>query len=234
MIKLIKKLIGFIILLLLLGLLLFVGKGYLEYKEVTDEAAIETKVNDLRNKSNYTVLSDININMQNAQIAIEDKRFYKHGAIDIIGTVRALVVNIKSESLAQGGSTITQQLAKNFYFMDDNNGTKKIAEAFVAHKLESLYSKEEILEMYLNIVYYGDNNYGIYEASINYFNTKPQDLSIAQSSMLAGLVQAPSVYALSNHDNRTYIRQRQVLKAMLDQDYINQNEYDAALNETVY
>lgn len=232
--KFIKRLLISMIIIVVVLVSLLVVSGYREYQVALNNNPLTEKVNEIRNSDKYTTLNQISPYMRNAVVAIEDKRFYKHGAIDMIGLLRALSVNLITGDLRQGGSTLTQQLAKNFYFMKDESPTRKIAEAFMAKKLEKEYSKDEILELYLNTVYFGDNNYGIYDASVGYFNVYPSQLSLAQASMLAGLPQAPSVYALSKHDNRSYDRRRQVLTVMLKQKMITQEQFNNAINVIVY
>lgn len=229
--KLIRRLILLILIIALIGSAILIEMGYLDYKQQVSENSIDSVVEQLRTRDNYVKLNEMSSYMPLAIVAIEDKRYYQHGAIDVIGTTRAVVVNLVSKKLVQGGSTITQQLAKNLYSLNTKNGIKKISEAFLAVALEKKYSKKEILEMYLNIIYYGDQHYGIAQAAKGYFNMTPAQLDLARCALLAGLPQAPSIYALSNHDERTYQRQQQVLKAMLDQQLITAIDYNQALNE---
>ncbi|WP_277488667.1 MULTISPECIES: biosynthetic peptidoglycan transglycosylase [unclassified Breznakia] len=209
------------------------GVGYLGYKDVTDKVSIEEKVNQIRSDENYVTLDEISQYMKDSIIAIEDRRFYDHGGVDYYALARSVVVNVTNQG-NQGGSTLTQQLAKNMYFMDDNTGIRKVSEAFVARELERNYTKDEILEMYLNIVYYGDGYYGIYDAAKGYYNTHPKDLTLTQASVLAGLPQAPSVYALSNKNEITKDRQKQVIKSMLELNMITKREYEEAMNAEIY
>ena len=141
-------------------------------------------------------------------------RFYDHGAIELKSLLRAVLVNLREKEVLQGGSTITQQVAKNLYFNNDQNFIKKIAEMFVAFDLEKNYSKDDILELYVNIIYYGDNNYGIKEASNNYFGVEPIDLDYDQSTLLAGLPQAPSAYSLGENYELAKERQEEVIEAL--------------------
>lgn len=234
MFKLIKKI--FIIVLIIIGLFFsyLMVSGYQGYEHSLEKDPLKEKIAEIQSKDTYVKLDDISSYLPKAVVAIEDKRFFEHGAIDFIGLTRALVTDITTGKALQGGSTLTQQLAKNLYFMDDRNMSRKISEAFMAHKLEETYSKKEILELYLNVVYFGDNNYGVYEASVNYFNTYPKYLTLAQASMLAGLPQAPSIYALNNYNKSSYERRNQVLKAMLDQKMITKEQYKNANNTVVY
>lgn len=234
MFKLIKKIFIIVLIIIVLFFSYLMVSGYQGYEHSLEKDPLKEKIVEIQSKDTYVKLDDMSPYLPKAVVAIEDKRFFEHGAIDFIGLTRALVTDITTGKALQGGSTLTQQLAKNLYFMDDRNMSRKISEAFMAHKLEETYSKKEILELYLNVVYFGDNNYGVYEASINYFNTYPKYLSLAQASMLAGLPQAPSVYALNNYNKSSYERRNQVLRAMLDQKMITKEQYENANNTVVY
>ena len=152
---------------------------------------------------------------QNAVIAVEDHRFEKHGGIDIIGTCRAIVTNITSFSLVEGGSTITQQLARNLYFTQEQSLTRKIAELLVAFDLEKNYSKDQILELYINTIYFGEGYYGIKEACEGYFD---------EMTLLAGIPNAPSVYSLNANPDLAKQRQQHVINAMKEYGYIEQKK----------
>lgn len=216
MFRLIKKLIkiGLIIALLagaIIGLL-----GYFKYKEAIAEVPIREKAAAIREGENFVPLEEITPDFTDAIVAIEDHRFYNHGAFDVISLVRAVFVNIKAKELTQGGSTLTQQVGKNLYFGNKQSFIRKVAELFVAFDLERIYSKDDILELYVNIVYYGDGHYGVKDASINYFGKTPAQLSYDEATLLAGLPQAPSAYALSSHYNRAKQRQAEVIEALTE------------------
>ncbi|MEH6946621.1 biosynthetic peptidoglycan transglycosylase [Bacillus sp. JJ634] len=216
MIRLIKKLIklGLIIALLIgsiIGLL-----GYLKYKEAVTEIPLNEKVASIRENENFVSLEEITPDFTDAVVAIEDHRFYKHGAFDFISLVRATFVNLTAKEVAQGGSTLTQQAAKNLYFSNDRTFIRKVAELFVAFDLERIYNKDDILELYVNIIYYGAGNYGIKEASENYFGKIPAELSYDEATLLAGLPQAPSAYALNSNNDRAKQRQSEVIKALTE------------------
>lgn len=231
--KLIKKLIGLIVL-FILGVIVVVSyKGYKEYNQIINETSIEQKVDDIRSKEGYVNSDDISIKFLDAIVSVEDRRFKEHGGVDYIGLARAVIYNITNKEFAQGGSTITQQLAKNMYFEYDSGVERKIPEMFIATYLEKNYSKEEILEMYVNIIYYGDGNYGINQASVNYFGEKPSELSLAEGSMLAGLPQAPSAYALSTNIESAKSRQKIVLSSMVDNGIITEEELEKAAEKTL-
>lgn len=190
--------------------------GYLNYKEAIEEVPLRDKVTLIKEDENYVPLTDISTIFTDAIISIEDHRFYKHGAFDPISLTRAIFINLKEKELKQGGSTITQQVAKNLYFSGKQTFVRKVAELFVAFDLERIYGKDEILELYVNIIYYGDGNYGIKEASENYFSKSPSNLSYDEATLLAGLPQAPSVYALSTNSERAKQRQQEVIEALKD------------------
>ena len=178
-------------------------------------------------------ITDIPRDLQNATIAIEDKRFYRHIGVDFRGMGRALVENLKAGRLSQGGSTITQQLARNIYLNMEKKLSRKLQEMVLAIQLERNYSKEEILELYLNEVYYGSGSYGVQTAASVYFGKQVKDLTLAESALLAGLPQKPSSYA-PYEDLEAAVRRRNiVLDTMADLDYITPEQRDKAKAEKV-
>lgn len=227
MFKIIRRILLILITLAFLLICIVAGIGYLDYKSEVDKVSVEEKVSEIESIEHYTPIGDISDEMKDAIVAIEDRRFYDHNGVDYYALVRGIVVTLSNQGV-QGGSTLTQQLAKNMYFMDNNSGIKKIAEAFVAKEIEGKYEKEKILELYLNVAYYGDGHYGIYDAAMGYFQKTPAELTLSEASVLAGLPQAPSVYALSNKNEQTKERQMQVLNSMLDLEMITQEEYNEA------
>lgn len=231
--KIIKKLITLIIIFILVSIALIIYTGYKEYNQIIGQVSVEEKVEDIRSEEGYVSSNDISLNFLGAIVSVEDRRFKEHGGVDYIGLIRAVTYNITNREFAQGGSTITQQLAKNMYFEYNSGVERKIPEIFIAKYLEKKYSKEEILEMYVNIIYYGDGNYGINQASINYFGKKPSKLSLAEGSMLAGLPQAPSAYSLSSNMEGAKSRQKMVLSSMVDNGIITGEEFDEAAQTTL-
>ena len=147
-------------------------------------------------------------------VAIEDHRFYSHGALDYISICRATLNNIKARRVVEGGSTITQQLAKNLCLSNERSFKRKFKEVLLAFELEKKYSKEEILELYVNVINFGDGNIGIGQAAKGYFGKSAKYLTYGEATMLAGLPQAPSVYALSNNNELCKKRQSQVINAL--------------------
>ena len=144
--------------------------------------------------------------------------------------IRSTIANIMSGSVKQGASTITQQLAKNMYFTGEERFTRKVAELFVAFDLEKQYSKEYILELYVNTIYFGDGYYGVKQASIGYFDKLPYEMTDYESTLLAGIPNAPSVYSLTTNPELARQRQAQVLYCLVKYGYISQTEADKILS----
>lgn len=208
--------------------------GYSLYKEVTNEISIEDKIIQIRSDENYVESENIPKYFLDAIVSVEDHRYYEHVGIDIISIARAAVTNVINGEIVSGGSTITQQLSKNMFFDFEKKYTRKIAEMIVAFQLEAKLSKEEILEMYVNVIYYGDGNYGIYKAANNYYNVEPKDLTLEQSVIIAGLPQAPSIYTINNNDKRTKERTEQVISAMVIANYLSVERADKVYNNINY
>lgn len=221
--KFIKAILVILILICIVVCSVVVVNGYKMYREKIDEVSIETKVESIRSDKNYITMDEIPTDFKNAIIAVEDHRFYEHGYIDIISIGRAVVNNIKTMSLAEGGSTITQQLAKNMYFTMEKKFTRKVAEVFVARKLEQMYTKDEILEMYINVAYFGDGLYGLKEAANGYFDKEPLELTFDEITLLAGLPNAPSAYSLSDNEDLARRRQQIVINQMKKYNFIDEN-----------
>lgn len=209
--------------------LLVIGNGYKMYKEAIDKISVENKVKEIQSKENYTKISELPQMYINAVISVEDHRFYKHPGIDIIAIGRAIVSDIKAMSFVEGGSTITQQLAKNIYFTQEKKIERKIAEVFMAFEIEKRYNKNEILELYLNTSYFGDGYYTVKEASRGYFGKKPMEMSDSECIMLAGIPNAPSVYAPTKNPELAKQRQKQVIEKMIKNKYLTQEEADKIL-----
>lgn len=171
--------------------------------------------------------------MKEALVATEDKRFYDHGAIDIFGISRAFYINMVAGHTVEGGSTITQQLVKNLFLSSKRIMSRKIEEVLLAYLMEYYYTKDQILTMYLNSIYYGNNYYGLEAATAGYFGTTPDKLSLAQAAMLAGLPQAPSYYNPKENFTAAKERQRTVLTLMAAQGMITSREADSAFYEDV-
>ncbi|WP_137388839.1 transglycosylase domain-containing protein [Rhodoligotrophos defluvii] len=165
-----------------------------------------------------------------AVLAIEDRRFYQHFGIDPIGTFRAVIANMRSGSVVQGGSTLTQQLAKNLFLESDRTLERKIQEAVLALWLEHEFSKEEILQLYLNRVYFGAGAYGIEAAAKRYFHKSARDLNLAEAATLAGLLKAPSNYNPIRNPEAAEERAYAVLNAMVEEHYITREQGQKAID----
>lgn len=213
--KYIKRIFIFVLIIGILLVSFITYKGYKLYQEAISKTSVEDKVNEIQNNENYVTLSNVSKDFTNAIVAIEDHRFYKHSGFDFISFCRAMLSNLKEGEVGQGGSTISQQLARNMYFTQEKNYSRKIAELFVVYNLEKNYSKEDILELYINTIYFGDGYYGIKEASNGYLNKEPNELNLYEASLLAGIPNAPSVYALTNHPDLAEQRRQHVLDAMV-------------------
>ena len=177
--------------------------------------------------------SKMSQNIKNAVVAIEDKRFYSHTGVDYKRIIGALITDIRNRSYSEGASTITQQYVKNVYFSQEKTLKRKINEAILAIQLERHYTKDKILEMYLNTVNFGAGAYGIEKAAQTYFGISANDLSISQSALLAGLLRAPEVYSPFNNLEKSVERRNLVLELMKEQGFIDENQYKQAINDPV-
>ena len=164
---------------------------------------------------------------------MEDNRFHQHGGIDLEAVMRAMLVNLQSGELVEGGSTISQQLVKNLFLSQDRTWSRKAFEIPLTFLMENQFSKQEILEMYLNSIYFGSGAYGIGAASQTYFAKAPAALSLAESALIAGLPAAPSLYSPLVDMTMAMQRQRVVLSAMVKHGYITQQQAEQARSATV-
>lgn len=230
--KFIKKLLLIIlVIVIIVGSIIFLN-GYKLYKTTLDNLSLSDKITQIKNEENYVYISDVPDYYTNAIIAVEDHRFKNHGAIDIIAILRATVSNIQAKEFNEGGSTITQQVAKNLYFIsEDDVISRKIAEALVAFDLEKNYSKDDILEFYINTIYFGEGYYGIKEASNGYYKKEPKDMNLDEATMLAGVPNAPSVYAPTINPDLAKSRQNKVIRSMVEYGYLSQEEANKVLNK---
>ncbi len=178
-------------------------------------------------------LKDISPNMIRAVLATEDNRFYEHNGIDLRGTARAFVTDVSAEGHVQGGSTVTQQLVKNLFLTPEKSYTRKIAEAILALRVEKHYSKDKILEMYLNQVYFGNLSYGVEKAARRYFKRPAKQLTIAQSAMLAGLLKAPEGLSPYVYPEAARRRQLEVIGKMEEFGYITAKQRQEAVEEEI-
>ncbi|HKC57440.1 MAG TPA: transglycosylase domain-containing protein, partial [Vicinamibacterales bacterium] len=176
-----------------------------------------------------TPLSDVSPHLVRAIISIEDQRFYDHGGVDLIRVFAAAATNLRAHRAAQGGSTLTQQLARQSFLTSDKTLRRKLKEAVLAWRIEREFTKDQILELYLNKVYFGDGLYGVEAASLGFFGKHASDLDIEESALLAGLVKSPSTYAPTINLDRALARRNVVLQAMRDNDAIDAATYQQAV-----
>lgn len=207
------------------------------------EMAQATTIYDIRDTPVFTIykeqrieipLSRISPNLVKAALSIEDQRFYEHKGVDLIRVAAAGIRNLEEGRRAEGGSTITQQLARQSFLRPDKTYRRKLKEMILAALIERQFSKSEILEMYLNKVYFGDGLYGVEAASLGYFGVHAGDLSVDQAALLAGLIQSPSTYAPTANLDRAIARRNVVLQAMTASGAIDHEQYERARRAPVH
>ncbi|MEW6607079.1 MAG: PBP1A family penicillin-binding protein [bacterium] len=179
-------------------------------------------------KRELVSLEDIPQTLKDAVIAVEDNQFYKHKGVDIFGVLRAFVANIRHRKITQGGSTITQQLAKNLFLTQERTYRRKIQEILIALLIEQKLTKDEILERYFNKIYYGHGNYGVQSAAMYYFDKRVKELKLPEIAMLAGLPGSPVRYSPLVYPKRAINRQAFVLKRMEEEGFINSEQREMA------
>ncbi|BCN88811.1 monofunctional peptidoglycan glycosyltransferase SgtB [Staphylococcus argenteus] len=227
-----KRILLKILLIIIIIIALFIGIMYF--------LSTRDNVDDLRkieNKSSFVSADDMPDYVKGAFISMEDERFYKHHGFDLKGTTRALFSTISDRDV-QGGSTITQQVVKNYFYDNDRSFTRKVKELFVAHRVEKQYDKNEILSFYLNNIYFGDNQYTIEGAANHYFgttvnknSTSMSHITVLQSAILASKVNAPSVYNINNMSENFTQRVSTNLEKMKQQNYITETQYQQAMSQ---
>lgn len=222
--KLLKKIFFVLVVTIIAVASLVINEGYNLYVQAITQMSIEDKILEIQDIENYTEYEELPQDYIDAVIAVEDKRFFLHNGTDIISIMRAVLIDIKEMSFEEGGSTITQQLAKNIYFTQEKKLTRKIAEIFMAVELEKQCSKEEIFELYVNTSYFGDGYYCVKDATKGYFDKLPSQMNLYESTLLAGIPNAPSVYAPTKNPELARQRQAQVIRKMLKQGYLTQEE----------
>lgn len=184
-------------------------------------------------KIEYVPIEEIPLHLQQAIVSVEDKRYYDHTGVDILGIVRAAFRNAKEGGAVQGGSTITQQLAKNVFLTGEKTFSRKLTEAAYALKIETLYDKDQIIEMYLNQIYFGEGQWGVQKAAKRYFGKQTSDLTLAESALLAALPKAPTRYSPLNNKDIALERRNLVLGLMKEEGFISETEYQHAKAEPI-
>lgn len=230
-----------IIILSFFGILFYFSRGadISALKDELPQATVFYDVNEdvaskvSANKNEGVSIKQVPDSMKNAIVAIEDHRFYQHNGVDLIGTSRALIRDLKAKGMVEGGSTITQQLTKNTLLTSQKTLNRKMEEVFLALRIEREYSKQEILQMYLNQIYFGNGAWGIKQAASKYFAKEVKDLSISESALLAGLIKAPSALNPYEHMEKATERRNLVLMQMKKQGFISSQQYEKAKIEKV-
>lgn len=232
MFKFIKKILFSIIFVLMIACGIIGYQGYDMYKTAIAETSIKEKVEEIKKDvSEYTSYDQLPKDYINAVIAVEDRRFFSHSGVDIISIGRAVVTNLKEFRLAEGGSTITQQLAKNTYFNQKKEFTRKIAEVFMAKEFEEVLTKEEIFELYVNTMYFGDGYYCIADAVNGYYDKEVKDMNLHESTLLAGIPNAPSVYSPNANPELSRQRHAQVINQMIKYEYLDKSTGEDLLKQ---
>ena len=208
----------------------FTVKGYAMYRRALNDNPPELAVEKIQSNENYVSIDVLPKLYLDSVLAVEDRRFYYHPGVDPISIARAVFNDIRRMKLVEGGSTITQQFAKNTFFTQERKLERKVAEALMALRLERMYSKKEILELYVNTIYFGSGYYSIREASRGYYDKEPWELSDYECTMLAGLPNAPSVYSLDNNPELAAQRQQQVVNKLVKYGYIKKKEGERILS----
>lgn len=242
----VRRVVAVLSALLVVGLLLSVGVVFAIVGELPDlekqasHASIQTSkvyavdgtlITTFHAEQNRVIipLSNIPLSIRHAAIAIEDERFYQHKGVDAEAILRAVYVNLKSGRIVEGASTITQQYIRNAYITQEKTLERKIKEAVLAYQAELKYNKNEILEKYLNTVYFGQGCYGIETAAETFFGKNAKDLTLAESALLAGVIKSPNHYSPYKNPQRAKERRDLVLKRMAEQKYITQEEMEEAI-----
>ena len=232
-----KKFIKILAILLLLTLTAsgyLAVKGYIRFKDEIKALPLNEAVKRYTDDPDYVSFDQIDEDFVNAVVAVEDKRFFTRKGYDLIALCRALYHDVLARDLIEGGSTITEQIAKNLYmesYVSDLE--EKVAEIFILLELEKDYSKEELFALYANMNYYGDGYWGIKEAAEGYYQADCSDLTLAQAAILAGIPNAPAIYQLSSGYEGAKGRQKWVMQTMYNNGYISEEEMQEALKENV-
>ncbi len=223
-----KKLLKFLLTLFILAVLsgtvfvtVYASKGYKMHIEATGACPVETKAEEIQNAEDFVSYDELPEFYIKAVISVEDRRFEKHSGIDPVAIGRAIIHDIKAKAPVEGGSTITQQLAKNLYYTHEKRLERKFAEAFTAFEFEKKFSKEEIFELYVNSIYFGSNYYGIAEAAQGYYGAEVSELTEYECAMLAGIPNAPTAYSLDTSPDLAKQRLAQVLGNMVENEDID-------------
>ena len=210
---------------------LVAARGYQMYRGALQTRSLEETIAAVQSAPGYTPIEQLPTLYLDAVVAVEDHRFAQHGGIDPIAIARAALHDIATRSLDQGGSTITQQVAKNLFFTQEKRFARKAAEVFMAFHLERACTKDEILELYVNTIYFGDGYYGIHAACTGYFGKEPAAMTPYEATLMAGIPNAPSVYSLTANPDLAAQRQQYVTRQLVKYGYLTAAEGEAVSAE---
>ena len=235
--RFLRQLLLTVLLLALLALVAaggyFAVTGHKLYESAIQVTPIDTLYSSISSREGFVPYAQLPQTYINAVISAEDSRFTHHKGVDPVSIARALVTDLRTGSFAEGGSTITQQLAKNTLFTQEKHLARKAAEMFAALAIEKQYNKEQIFEMYVNTIYFGSGHYGIGEAAQGYFGKTPLQLTDAEAVMLAGLPNAPSAYSPNSSPDLAVKRMQVVLNRMVGCKKLPREQADALAAEAV-
>ena len=235
--RILRRLVGYLLGVLLVALIAaaatFGWQGYKLYQSAVQATPLETLYQSITARPSFVPYDQLPQTYINAVISAEDSRFTHHKGVDPVSIARALVTDLRTGSFAEGGSTITQQLAKNTLFTQEKHLARKAAEMFAALAIEKQYNKEQIFEMYVNTIYFGSGHYGIGEAAQGYFGKTPLQLTDAEAVMLAGLPNAPSAYSPNSSPDLAVKRMQVVLNRMVGCKKLTREQADALAAEAV-
>lgn len=221
--KIIKRLLSFIFLCVIIAGGVLGCKGYEEYKKALSEESVKEMAARIEEQPNYTTIDELPQTYIDAVLSVEDKRFYDHFGVDPIAVGRAFFNDVKAGAYVEGGSTITQQLAKNQYFTQDKKIVRKVAEMFMAFKIESELDKDTIFELYVNSIFFGNGYYCVADASNGYFGKVPSEMNFDECTLLAGVPNAPTNYNPTASPELARQRQKQVIEKMKKAGYLEES-----------
>ena len=219
---LLKKIFMLALLVILTWTGLIFYNGWQMYDDALASCPLEEKAEEISGQEHFTTLDQLPEVYLDAVLAVEDRNFYNHPGFSLRSTGRAIIRNFQEGQLVEGGSTITQQLAKIWYFDLDKKFERKVAELLMAFNIENHYEKTEILEFYLNSIYFGSGYYNVYDASMGYFGKAPAEMNAYEATLLAGIPNAPSVYSPDVNPDLAEQRRQQVIQCMEQYGYIEE------------
>ena len=219
--KLLKLMLVSVLLIIVAGASILIYQGHAEYERLVQEHPLEQVIRQVQSDEEYTRIEEISPYLLDATVSVEDKNFYSHGGVDLAGVTRAVLSNLLGIGEPSGGSTISQQLCKNLYSLFyDQSLTRKITEAFLTYELEGICSKDEILELYVNSIFFGNGYYCVGDACEAYFGKEPSEMDFDECTILAGIPNAPSNYNPVASPELARQRQAQVLEKMRKAGYL--------------